>query len=167
MDFLLSTSQLKKLLHIYSSTKYLKSVDVCAINELPHAQTLIHRPAGFIVNSDPNFKPGRHWMVIFLPGSEAGKPSKQTEFFDPCGLPPSTYGKQLVKFLEDNSELPYVFNSLPVQPEWSTLCGLYSCYYILKRLNGKSGPDIIKYLFWIDEGMLLRHFEQGLYCLSE
>ena len=140
----------------------MKSVDVCALNELPGTRSLSHKPAAFIVNSDPNFKPGTHWMAIFLPVNKLGKNNDLGEFFDPYGLPPSAYGKEIVQFLKAASHVQYAFNRLQVQTESSTLCGLYSCYYILKRLEGKSMGDIITYLYSIDEAKLITHFMHGL-----
>ncbi len=166
MDFLLSTSQLKNILHLYCNPKTWKSVDVCAINELPGQLLMVDKPAAFIVNSDPNFKPGKHWMVIFLPKTKSGICNSAAEFFDPQGLPPSAYGKEIVKFLKANSDFQYAFNSLQVQEDWSSICRLYCCYYILNRFQGQSMRDIISDLFSMDEDMLKSNFYDGLYLLS-
>ena len=52
---------------------------VFASNELP--SKIPSYPSGLIANTDPNNKPGQHWVAMFL---EEGK----EEFFDSYGLPP-------------------------------------------------------------------------------
>ena len=49
---------------------------VYAADRLP--RTITHRPLLYIVNTDPHFKPGRHWVVFYF-GEE------HIEYFDPLG----------------------------------------------------------------------------------
>ena len=52
---------------------------VFASNELP--SKIPSYPSGLIANTDPNNKPGQHWVAMFLEESKE-------EFFDSYGLPP-------------------------------------------------------------------------------
>ncbi len=162
MDFLLSTSQLRHILSTHTSKKRFKSLDVCAINELPDYEIHWSRPGGYIVNSDPNFKPGRHWVAIYLPALHSGRKETKVEFFDPYGCPPSTYGKQILQFIKANTNSQYVFNTLQVQPNSSTLCGLYCCYFILNRLEGEKMEQIINRLLTVGESLLFSQFQHEI-----
>ena len=162
MDFLLSSSQLRHILSVSTSRTKFRWVDVCAINELPRYELQKSRPTAFIVNSDPNFKPGKHWTAIYFPRFHSNISNAIPEFFDPYGLPPSTYGKEIVHFLKVNTISQYAYNSLQVQENSSTLCGLYCCYYLMNRFEGQTMEEIISDLYVIDEAALIRYFEPAM-----
>ena len=41
-----------------------------------------HRPAAFVVNTDPSRRPGEHWIALYLPTRGP------VEYFDSYGKPP-------------------------------------------------------------------------------
>ena len=53
---------------------------VYAADQLP--RTIPYRPSLYIANTDPHFRPGRHWVVIYF-GEEP------IEYFDPLGKEPN------------------------------------------------------------------------------
>ena len=63
---------------------------VFASNELPSKIPIY--PSGLIANTDPNNKPGQHWVAMFLE-------EDKEEFFDTYGLPPNFYTPRFTKFL--------------------------------------------------------------------
>ncbi len=108
------------------------NVRVRASNELPHRYVLA-RPQTFIVNSQPNYQRGMHWVVIHLPGRNAVDLDDSPYFFDPLGLPPSTYSKTFVRFLMKNlgRSKMYFHNALQVQQHDSLACGMYCLYFVM------------------------------------
>ncbi len=110
MDFLLSSSQLRHILSVSTSRTKFRWVDVCAINELPRYELQKSRPTAFIVNSDPNFKPGKHWTAIYFPRFHSNISNAIPEFFDPYGLPPLHMVRKL-----------YIFSKLIQFPNMHTI----------------------------------------------
>ena len=84
---------------------------------------------GMVVNMDKSNKPGSHWVTMLIT-------PKQVEYFDSYGLKPP---KNIEKFIE-KLKLPYVYNKQRHQYSESE-CGMYSIYYIVKRLEGKKFKD--------------------------
>ena len=109
----------------------LEAIDgIYPIDKLP---MFIHPAKFYIINSDPSFLPGRHWMNIFSPyGSHP-------EFFDSLGRAPSFYSDAIPKFLGKK----YVYNSIRLQPPNSSTCGLYCLYYVYHRLRGLTFSEIL------------------------
>lgn len=56
-----------------------KFTGVFVPNELP--KKIEKFPCGIIANTDPNYKPGEHWIAFYLPSPNRG------EFFDSYGNP--------------------------------------------------------------------------------
>ncbi len=138
----LSSSTIRGLLSCAEFSSKYRCQEVCAVNELPDCQ-LNQLPAIFIVNTDPNFKSGSHWVVIHLPHSKSKyKPS----FFDPLGNAPSHYSSFLVKFLKHNSSSYYI-NKKSIQPMNSTTCGFYCIAFAYTIMEGKlSGEEVCSML---------------------
>ncbi len=120
-------------------------LEIVSINELPTNVCEISYPAIFIINSEPNFCKGGHWVLVFLPNKQKG------EFFDPLGFPPSKYGGKIVKFLKQRCLKNYYIMKQVVQNETSTACGYYVCYYVMKRLEGRHFSEILHYLTYYNE----------------
>jgi hypothetical protein len=92
------------------------------------------RPAAYIVNTDPHYLPGEHWVLCFFPieGTQ--------EYFDSYGQPPNP--KTIRKFLGRG----YRYNNKILQNLMSTVCGQYTIYYIFKRLEGSTMQQILNSL---------------------
>ena len=98
---------------------------VYAIDQLPRI-ILDKRPCALIVNLDPSWKPGSHWVAIFL--EDKGGPA---HYFDSFGRPP--FDDAIISFLNRHSKQGWIYNGTRYQSISSTLCGIY-CIAFLKSL---------------------------------
>ena len=126
----MKASQIRTLL---SSKKKCRKVLVLASNELPRG-CVWKRPKTFIVNTEPNYKRGLHWVVIHLPRLNHLHADDSPYFFDPLGFPPSTYSRNFVEFLQNNigHTRTYFYNTIQVQHKDSIACGMYCIYFIIQ-----------------------------------
>ena len=83
---------------------------VYAADRLP--RTITHRPLLYIANTDPHFKPGRHWVVIYF-GEE------HIEYFDPLGKQPNIIIEDYLTLMGPNG---YLRNVRRVQAILLVLC---------------------------------------------
>ena len=84
-------------------------------------------PTGYIVNTDPHYLPGKHWIALWTDG-------KTCEVIDSYALPLSTYGTTdpLVDWL--NKHWKYVIrNGQSLQSLYSQSCGDYALMYLRAR----------------------------------
>ena len=88
------------------------------------------KPAAYIVNTKGRNHRGEHWVVIYDPGNKA------IEFFDTFGREPQ---KEFQTFLGDN----YIYSDKIIQHPFTSVCGQYCCFYILKRSEGLDMCDIL------------------------
>lgn len=95
---------------------------VVAINQLPQYINPT-QSAALVVNTDPSYKPGEHWVALYYDG--VGK----FTYFDSFGLPPRH--RELTDFIERNSNTPYSYNPHILQDLLSVACGLYAIYFIM------------------------------------
>ena len=92
---------------------------------------------GIVYNLDVSTGPGTHWTAVFIT-----LPKKQIDYFDSYGSKPQKnirdFIKQLVlKYRKNNEEPTLVYGDKRHQYGGSE-CGMYSMYFILKRLTGTS-----------------------------
>jgi hypothetical protein len=85
-----------------------------------------------VVNTDPEWKPGVHWVVVCKLG-------KETEFMDSYGESITKYG---LYFKNLARQFP-IENCVQYQSLKSSVCGMYCLYFIHSRLNGNSFADIM------------------------
>jgi hypothetical protein len=90
-----------------------------------------------IFNTDPHDKPGAHWIGVFIDNKQ-----KTVDYFDSLGKLPN---KNIGSFLKYFKKYKFTFNQKEHQKGGSN-CGVYSCYFIIERLKGKSFEDITKKL---------------------
>ena len=90
---------------------------VYAADRLP--KTITHRPLLYIANTDPHFKPGRHWVVIYF-GEE------HIEYFDPLGKQPNSIIEDYLTLMGPNG---YLRNVRKVQGTQNVNCGQFCLYY--------------------------------------
>ena len=89
-------------------------------------------PTGYIVNTDPHYLPGKHWIALWTDG-------KTCEVMDSYALPLNTYGTTdpLVDWL--NKHWKYVIhNGQSLQSLYSQSCGDYALMYLRARARGLS-----------------------------
>jgi hypothetical protein len=107
------------------STKGVFPIDKLPTNIYPYKMLLM--------NTDPAFLPGKHWVCMFIPNNGP------SEFFDSIGKNPYQYSKKIVDFLGDT----YLYNTVRLQPHNSDTCGLYCLYFLYHRIRNFSFMDIL------------------------
>ena len=127
----METSDIVRILKSDSYTRFL----VCDVFDGVHAADQLHkiveRPAVMVINTDPSWKPGRHWVAIFVPAIGPW------EYFDSYGEEPNvSYVRQ---FLHNKS---VVWNRKSRQSPTSGVCGHYCIYYLVHRARGFKMDDI-------------------------
>ena len=106
------------LLAIIEKTPTIKNFrGVFAADEVP----LLNSDCSLIVNTDPSFLPGEHWIAIHV---DKG----QTKVFDSFGFPPPL-------FITEKSAFNVSFNPNLIQHPLSDSCGLF-CIVFLTASNG-------------------------------
>lgn len=86
------------------------------------AHLRVSPPASLIVNLDPHYLPGSHWVAIFIPryGHAA--------YFDSLGMYPMI--DDIIFFLDTNSRDGWCFNPYMYQDLRSVYCGYYAMAFI-------------------------------------
>lgn len=90
-----------------------------------------------IFNTDPHNQPGKHWLSVFIDNE-----TKTVDYFDSLGKLPN---KNISSFLKHFKKYKFTFNKKAHQKGGSN-CGVYSCYFIIQRLEGKTFEEITKKL---------------------
>ena len=89
---------------------------------------------GLIVNTDPHYKQGQHWVAIYK--DDYGN----CEYFDPYGMPP--YINEFIEFLSNNCENIINWSGRQLQCIDCITCGYYCVEYMKYRCNGYSLCDV-------------------------
>ena len=145
------TSQIRELLNGHEARSEIKTLEVCASNEMSSVVVPDReRPAIFVVNTDPNFRRGKHWVLIHLQKRcrDSVRDSLQpprTIFFDPLGFAPSHYGRRMVRFLKLNARdgEKYGANRKRLQKLTSSCCGFFCCFYAMQLMEGATSMQQI------------------------
>src|SRR6185437_2682600 len=82
--------------------------------------------AAIVFNTDPSFKPGKHWVAAFVQYPYG-------HYFDSYGLPPSPIFRT---FMDRNCK-SWKYNTLGLQKFGSDECGHYCVYFIHPLSRGK------------------------------
>lgn len=101
-----------------------KILGVYAVDEIP--QTLPNL-SGFITNTDPHQRPGKHWISFFVV-------SGVLECFDSYGLSPEYYSKSFKSFMSNYSKIEV--NTKRLQSRDTTVCGQYCLFYLMCKTRG-------------------------------
>ena len=123
-------------------------------------------PLGLIINSDKANLPGQHWLAVFV------NAKGHVCFFDSFGKSSLFYGIEIDKFICDSfpwTKGNYQENHTQVQHPRSSLCGLFSIFFLYFSCRGLSLAEIIrkfeypKHLHFNDT--VLMHFAKRIrYC---
>lgn len=108
---------------------------VFPVDKLPHGS---FSKKIFIINTDPSFLPGKHWVAVYFPSNSL------PEFFDSFGKAPSHYHERIFNFLIEQNSNGFVYNSKRLQSPLSSYCGLYCLYYLYFRIRGFSFENILE-----------------------
>ena len=87
-----------------------------------------HFPKAYVVNTDDSRQPGQHWVSFYRPTPGV------VEYFDSYGLPP-----HYLNFQSELDRMGWCYqevNTICLQSEDSTVCGLYCLYYLTHRVRG-------------------------------
>ena len=87
------------------------------------SDTLPFHPRLLISNTDPSYKPGTHWIAIYVDGSGCG------EYFDSFGRPPDKHFECYM----NTHRRKWNFNRVQLQSMISSFCGFYCCLFCLLR----------------------------------
>jgi len=99
---------------------------------------------GIIFNLDPHYKPGSHWVSMFI-----NVKKKQIYYFDSAGEPiPSGIKKFADEVTKQGKSLGISFKfdqNHPVEHQYGdTECGIYSLYFIVHMLEDKINSHYLK-----------------------
>tara|TARA_A100001015_G_scaffold295426_1_gene374387 strand:+ start:1278 stop:2105 length:828 start_codon:yes stop_codon:yes gene_type:complete len=105
------------------------------------------RKIGIIFNLDKHNQPGSHWVALYI---DMTKPIHIIDYFDSyAGNPPELIRKFILKlhniFITNNIRSVMIYNDKRHQYGHSE-CGIYSIFYILNRIDGKTPYDMSKKL---------------------
>ena len=123
----MDTLLIKKLLKTY---KCFKGVYPC--DKLPMYNQL---PLNIIINTDPSYKPGEHWVAVSI-----NKDGKGT-YFDSFGLPPLK--EEIFNYLEEKSTQGWSYNKTALQNIVSQTCGHYCVLFIIFKCQGLSTRNFV------------------------
>jgi hypothetical protein len=104
--------------------------------------TLPKKPRLLVCNTDPSYKPGTHWIAIFVDSNERG------EYFDSFGRKPSGVFEE---YMNDNC-IAWIYNTRQLQSVASSYCGYYCCLFCMFRCRGFSLTRIVN-IFTRDTGL--------------
>lgn len=108
---------------------------VTSADEVPRYP--IQKPTGLIVNTDPSYRSGKHWVCIYLPKKGP------TEFFDSLGRSPEYYHPDFRRVLITNGPT-YLHNEGRLQDYGSPYCGEYCLDFLVQRHRGESYQSFLK-----------------------
>ena len=90
-----------------------------------------------IINSDPHYLPGTHWLAFFR-----DSPDSVFEFYDSLAQDPSSYGEDFINFIKlqgGNCRRSLI----QIQDVKQTTCGNHCVFYLYKRLRGFLMDEIV------------------------
>ena len=91
-------------------------------------------PSCFVVNTEPSYKEGEHWLALFF------NKSRSCYFFDSFGHDPSFFN--MTNYIKRFSS-GLIYNREQIQGLFSETCGYYCVYFILLMSRGFSLESII------------------------
>ena len=134
---------------------------VFAANKLPKYK--IKRPYLVIANTDPDYKPGAHWVLIYQ------NEWNSTYFFDSYGYPPTFYNSFFLHFLRKNGK-EFESNKCQLQSFTSSFCGqwcLYVAYHLSRNL--KTNQFLTSFMYGNPKIMmnLLNNSPENIFCITK
>jgi hypothetical protein len=82
-----------------------------------------------IVNTDPHYSPGTHWIAIFVDCN-----GQRGEFFDSFGRPPN---ELFAEYMNKHCS-SWIYNKKQLQSVVSKFCGYYCVVYCMLRSLGRN-----------------------------
>lgn len=117
----MNTMELQKLVN---QDPILKKIflGVFPCDKLP--TSIPYKPAALIVNTDPSYKKGEHWVAIFF------DVWNEAVYFDSYGLSPA--GPEMIDFISKNA-VKWNHNTVCLQSFTSNVCGMYCIFYLFYK----------------------------------
>lgn len=98
-----------------------------------HLPLHVKGTAGFIINTDPCYLDGTHWVAVYIKNGKG-------EYFDSYGRKPQ---REIEEFLKRTCPLGYTRLKKQLQSILSTVCGNYCLVYLAMKLKGYSTNDFL------------------------
>lgn len=105
---------------------------VFAANRLPNS---LSTPCALVINTDPDTRPGSHWVAVFIDKYKNG------EYFDSYGFPPLV--ESHTKFLTTSCK-KWIHNKTGLQSYNTTVCGQYCLLFLYFKVHGRSMREFLK-----------------------
>jgi Ulp1 family protease len=128
--------------------------ELCNFN-LEHLIKIGKTKIGIIFNTDPDYKPGQHWISMFI-----NIKKKKIFFFDSTGDPPPKEVNELIQKIiqQGNNHVPKikfeVDSNEGIEHQYgNTECGIYSIFFIIHMLEDKMTEHYLKTHILKDEYM--------------
>lgn len=89
----------------------------------------LYPPADVIINTDPHFRPGEHWVALWISKNGDGI------FFDSYGRPLANkcFLRRIKKYCKT-----FKCNKMKIQSDFSSVCGEFSFMFLSMMLRGYS-----------------------------
>lgn len=133
--------QIDKILGKYP--QYLGCISCDEIDSVILPKVKAKSKGGFVINTDPSNKPGRHWQGVYFDATPGGE--SEINFFDSYADKPSKRVlkglKDIVDKLDSDSLLKFKQNRIKYQNDLSSNCGYFVCDFLEKRFNGHRFPE--------------------------
>ena len=136
--------QLEAVLSLDMNTKRLFR-GVYAMDQLPTRTN-----GAYVINMDNHDEPGSHWVAVYVHNGDV-------EYFDSYGKAPTD--SRLLRFLGTN----FTYNSVSLQRLFTTVCGYFCLYFLLKRARGVSANHIVNMLARTDSGFVVKEYVLSRY----
>ena len=130
-----STDQLKELALFEKSLGHGKFAGVFASDTLPKSPSG-NGSRGYIVNTDPHHRPGRHWIALWTE-------DETCQVMDSYGLPLASHRTpHLQVWLRKHYKITEA-NTQSLQAYNSSTCGHYALKFLIDRSQGKTFSDFL------------------------
>lgn len=96
------------------------------------------RPQGYIVNTDPHDRPGKHWLAVWTEAEE-----EECEIMDSYALPLETYGSVPLERWIGHHWPTMKTNRQSLQAVTSWTCGHYALMYLCQKSQGKTLSEFL------------------------
>ena len=151
----LTTNQINDLM-----SKYNKFVGCYPANFMKYIKpNTLGSKFGFIVNTDEDDKPGKHWVACYVDTRDEG----EINYYDSFGKEPSKlFMEQIHKLIEKqklNTYLKMKINKIVDQKANTSNCGQLCCMFLLNRFSGKPFRECTGYDNSKNEEKIIEKFD--------
>lgn len=94
-----------------------------------------HKPSAFVLNTDPSFKPGSHWVALYVEKNGSGW------YLDSYGFPCMI--EEHLKSIKNNCR-NFRYNTVQLQSDNSSVCGHFCILFLHFMSCGYSMDDFVR-----------------------